>query len=251
LEGFEEEVLGLSGQWQLAGILRQNVKRLVDTAIWMQPNYHVDPQRLRDVALATKRAGVWNCPTLVFIDVWLNKGIGELVDAAQRMSFAESPLGRLFRHVQDINFQLVKALHEAGVPLLAGTDQFSFNDDIDVPPGFAIHRELELLVQAGLTPYQALESATRNVAVFLGTVDSVGTVAVGKRADLVLLGENPLKDIRATTSLAGVMVGGRWLPRTAIDARLDAWQTYPRFYQTVPHDLTVVRNALWRKPALR
>ncbi len=85
-----------------------------------------------------------------------------------------------------------------------------------------MQRELELLVQAGLTPYQALVTGTRNVAEFLGTLDSTGTVANGKLADLVLLDGNPLQDIRHTMDLAGVMVAGSWLPRVELDARLDS-----------------------------
>jgi imidazolonepropionase-like amidohydrolase len=77
-------------------------------------------------------------------------------------------------------------------------------------------------VAAGLTPYQALETGTRNVAMFFGTLPRTGTIEVGKRADLVLLDANPLVDVRNTTRRAGVMLGGRWLPKEAIDARLDA-----------------------------
>jgi imidazolonepropionase-like amidohydrolase len=79
-----------------------------------------------------------------------------------------------------------------------------------------------VLVDAGLTPYQALATGTRNVAEFLGTVDSTGTIAVGKRADLVLLFGNPLRDISHTAGPAGVMVGGHWIPRAEIEARLAA-----------------------------
>jgi imidazolonepropionase-like amidohydrolase len=77
-----------------------------------------------------------------------------------------------------------------------------------------IHRELQALVTlGGLTPYQALATGTKNAAAYFGTLGQTGTVAVGKRADLVLLSDNPLEDIRNTASPAGVMLGGRWLPR--------------------------------------
>jgi imidazolonepropionase-like amidohydrolase len=88
-------------------------------------------------------------------------------------------------------------------------------------PGFSTHRELESLVAAGLRPWQALETGTRNVAVYFGTQQETGTVETGKRADLVLLDADPLKDIRNTTKRAGVMVRGRWLPQVEIQARLD------------------------------
>ncbi len=105
--------------------------------------------------------------------------------------------------------QMVKALHDAGVGLLlAGDDHKN------------VHSDLVALVRAGLTPYQALRTGTYNVADYLGVLDSSGTVAVGKWADLVLLNGNPLRDIRRTREPAGVMVGGRWLDREALDRGL-------------------------------
>jgi adenine deaminase len=88
--------------------------------------------------------------------------------------------------------------------------------------GFGVHRELQALVRAGLTPYQALATGTRNVAAYFGNLRTEGTVAVGKRADLVLLTGNPLDDITHTMNPAGVMVNGRWLSRAAIDRGLAA-----------------------------
>jgi len=77
-------------------------------------------------------------------------------------------------------------------------------------------------VAAGLTPYQALETGTRNVAVFFGTLPTTGTIEVGKRADLILLEANPLTDVRNSARQSGVMLRGRWLPRSEIDTRLAA-----------------------------
>jgi imidazolonepropionase-like amidohydrolase len=75
-------------------------------------------------------------------------------------------------------------------------------------------------VASGLTPYQALATGTRNVAVHTNTLDRSGTIERGKRADLVLLQGNPLQDIANTSRIAGVMIGGRWLPKAEIDRRL-------------------------------
>lgn len=75
--------------------------------------------------------------------------------------------------------------------------------------GFSLHRELQALVAAGLTPYQALQAATRNPAEFLKALDTMGTIERGKRADLVLLTANPLDNIANTEKRAGVMVRGR------------------------------------------
>ena len=112
----------------------------------------------------------------------------------------------------DFSHQIIKALQAAGAGLLSGTDVGGTWIPYMVP-GFSLHRELAALVRAGLTPYQALVTSTRNVAAYFGTLTESGTVTVGKRADLVLLRGNPLVDIRNTTRPAGVMLGGRWLPR--------------------------------------
>jgi imidazolonepropionase-like amidohydrolase len=117
--------------------------------------------------------------------------------------------------------KLIKGLHQAGVGFLLGSDA----PQVWNVPGFSVRRELEYLVDAGLTPYQALETGTLNVAKFYGTEEHTGTVATGKRADLILLDANPLADIRNIGKQAGVVVGGRWLPKTEIDQRLAAMLT--------------------------
>jgi imidazolonepropionase-like amidohydrolase len=89
-------------------------------------------------------------------------------------------------------------------------------------PGFSVHRELKALVASGLSPYQALTAGTRNVAVFFGTLETTGTVASGKRADLILLDANPLADVANSSKIAGVMLAGRWMARGDIDTRLEA-----------------------------
>lgn len=96
--------------------------------------------------------------------------------------------------------ELVHQLHEAGVPLLAGTDTFV--------PGFSLHDELRLLVQAGLSPWTVLCTATHNPAVFLGIQDSFGTIEPGKVADLILLHESPLDDIANTRNLDRIILAG-------------------------------------------
>jgi imidazolonepropionase-like amidohydrolase len=111
--------------------------------------------------------------------------------------------------------ELVGALRRARVPILAGTDvgnPYLF-------PGFSLHDELALLVEAGLTPMEALQASTRNPARFLGRND-LGTVEKGKVADLVLLDADPLVEIRNTTRIAAVVVGGRLLPKAVLEAML-------------------------------
>lgn len=122
----------------------------------------------------------------------------------------------------DFNNRLVKAFHEAGIPVVAGTDAGSSG----VIWGYSLHDELRLLVKAGFTPEEALVSATRLPATWLGIEAQTGTVEVGKYADLVLLDANPLDDIQNTRKIAGVFFNGRWVDREKIDAMLSglaAW----------------------------
>lgn len=112
--------------------------------------------------------------------------------------------------------RLVRALKAEGVPIVAGSDTLASA----VISGFSLHEELELLVSAGLTPEEALTSATRLPAEWLGTNGDRGTIEVGKRADLVLLDANPLADIGNAKKIAGVFVGGRWSDRATLDAMM-------------------------------
>ena len=113
----------------------------------------------------------------------------------------------------DVSLRIVKTLQAGGVRILAGTDA-------PMPliyPGFALHKELELLVEAGLSPLDALRSATIWPAEFLGISDTCGSIAVGKRADLVLLDANPLEHITHTQRIRAVVLAGRLLDKA--DAR--------------------------------
>ena len=88
-------------------------------------------------------------------------------------------------------------------------------------PKVTVQDELDALVRAGLTPYQALVTGTRNAAAYFGTLSESGTVAVGKRADLVLLDGNPLIEISNTARIAGVVSRGRWFARADLDRRIE------------------------------
>jgi len=113
--------------------------------------------------------------------------------------------------------EMTLAMHRAGVPLLAGTDTAA---GVYVIPGFSLHQELELFVKAGLTPLEALQTATLNPAKFLGRTRDMGTVEEGKLADLVLLDANPLDDIRNTQKISAVVLAGRYLSRSDLDGVL-------------------------------
>ena len=90
-----------------------------------------------------------------------------------------------------------------------------------VVAGFALHEELANLVQAGLSPYEALRAATSGAAEFMGAGDEWGVVAVGARADLLLLEANPLEDVRNAAQRVGVMVRGKWFEQAELQAQLD------------------------------
>jgi imidazolonepropionase-like amidohydrolase len=110
----------------------------------------------------------------------------------------------------------VGMLHDRGVRIVVGTD----TGNPYVFPGFSVHHELHLLVQAGLTPMEALEAGTRHAAEMIDAPDEFGTIEPGKRADLLILGANPLDDIRNTRSLETVIVEGRVVDRDALPIRI-------------------------------
>lgn len=118
----------------------------------------------------------------------------------------------------DVSRQIVKTLHVAGVRILAGTDA----PMPQVYLGFSLHKELELLVAAGLSPADALRAATIWPAEFLGLSESTGSIAEGKRADLLLLDGNPLSDISQTQRIRAVVLDGRLLQRPDLERLLEA-----------------------------
>lgn len=111
---------------------------------------------------------------------------------------------------------LVRAFKELNVPILVGTDYGVSG----VVSGFSLLDELDLLVKAGLTPEEALSSATRLSAFWLGMEGKIGTIQAGKLADLILLDENPLKDIKNVKKFEGVFVNGKWLNKNEIAVML-------------------------------
>jgi imidazolonepropionase-like amidohydrolase len=113
--------------------------------------------------------------------------------------------------------ELTRSLHEARVPVMAGTD----SPDPYVFPGFSLHDELELLVESGFTPAQALRAATYDPAVFMARLSDYGMVEKGLLADLVLLDGNPLNDIRNSRKISAVIVGGKLLSRKNLDKMLE------------------------------
>lgn len=173
-----------------------------------------------DAIAATSAAQVWNTPTLT---IWqrFRPSVGEAGPAQTAMRryaawHAKSTLctpadfhARAYAlgPVSTQRREIVAALHAAGAPLLLGTDA----PHLCTIPGYSVHQELQNFVDAGLTPYDALRTATVNPARYWGEFATRGTVAVGKEAELLLLRRNPLADVTATQEIVGVMHGGEWL----------------------------------------
>jgi hypothetical protein len=190
-----------------------------------------DPAKAAVLFQDFRRNGTWVCPTLslwrpyAFMDdpkmtndprlkyvpkEWNPEQIWFLKDQTA------SDLGQVKR-VFKKDLEIVGAMHRAGVSFLAGTDA----PNIHLFPGFALHDELALLVEAGFTPLEALQTATINPAEFLGTLDSMGTVEKGKFADLVLLDADPSADIRNVEKIRAVIMNGRFLDRKYLDELLE------------------------------
>lgn len=118
--------------------------------------------------------------------------------------------------------RIIRALRDGGARLVLGTD----TGNPLVVPGFTVHEELELLVNTGLTPYEALRAGTRNAAELMGAARESGTVAVGQRADLLLVEGNPLTDVAQAGRIAGVMARGRWLDARELAGLLDQAEAF-------------------------
>ena len=193
-------------------------------------------KRIPQLAQATARAGTWVVANLeAYRNIALQvedlnaalkrEGVKYVIpDIAPHWMPERNTYARRFNRDRAPRFraqyrlleQTVKGFRDAGVRLLAGTDALN----PCVAPGFSLHDELRNLVEAGLTPYEALRTATVNAAEFLGATS--GVVAVGKRADLILVNGDPLKDVSNATRRTGVMLRGQWLAEDELRQMLDA-----------------------------
>jgi hypothetical protein len=203
----------------------------------------VSTERMQALARSAKAAGIAVVPTMYLWENLWNPPQGELVENRPEMKYVPQPwitgwknqiTGRLNVNTQNNltapvleamlarRRELLRILQTEGVPILMGTDSPQM---LNVP-GFALHRELKVMEQSGLTPYQVLVSGTRNVSEYVANVlrkpAPFGTIAVGMEADLVLLNANPLTSVDNLNQRAGVMVRGRWLPASELEAGLAA-----------------------------
>ena len=192
-----------------------------------------DEEKARRLYAVFVRNGTYHCSTLVIHQAWgslrhpeffedprlryvplkLRKSANFYLEPSRTWSAERKAITeRLFQY----RLRMVAEMRRAGVELLAGTDT-AFGYPV---AGFALHDELGLFVQAGLTPMEALKTATYNPAKYFGLLNSLGTVEPGKIADLVLLNANPLDDIGNTKKIEAVIVNGRYLSRKQLDQLL-------------------------------
>jgi hypothetical protein len=196
----------------------------------------IDPARLDSAVRMTREAGAWVVPTMALWEVlFLTLPLEELtaypelryispqsvqgwVNAYNQRRGAREYNAETSRRVIEARQQVLAALHRGGSRILMGTDapqQFSV-------PGFSLHREFPRMRAAGMSPYDILATGTRNVGEYFQRNDAFGTVAVGRRADLLLLDADPLADVANLQRIAGVMARGRWVPADEIRTRLEA-----------------------------
>ena len=189
------------------------------------------------------RNGTWQTPTLVVLSGFVRARDDEFTHDLRRRfvprQWTDSWDPRVTFYLRDLTPEDYDALHvqimallarykklvgdmrKAGVEFLAGTDASGWNP---VLPGFGLHEELALLVESGLTPMEALQSATRNPARYFKKLGEMGTIEAKKAADLVLLNADPLEDIHNTQKIEAVVMRGRYYSRKDLDAMLRARQ---------------------------
>lgn len=190
------------------------------------------PEKADALFAVLKSNGTWQCPTLTLLHMFAY-GDDPAILKDQRLQYLPAAIKASWdptavdgKHTEEDfaygkrefekDLEVVGAMQKAGVGILAGTDTinpYCF-------PGFGLHDELGFLVQAGLSPMQALQAATLNPVLFLGRQQDMGTVEAGKIADLVLLDANPLDNIANTRKIDAVIFDGRVLDRPMLDAML-------------------------------
>ncbi len=185
----------------IINLLAQNQTWQVPTLAWQRGGTFLDQRDLKHQPLDKYVPAYWR-------DVTWRRFTDEMMPDLVR-----DPLA-LRQEYFARNLQMVGALHHAGVPFMAGTDTAP---GVYIMPGFSLHDELANFVEAGFTPMESLQTATSNPAKFLQLDASLGSVEAGKIADLVLLSDDPLKDIRNTRKINLVIAHGRLFDRPALN----------------------------------
>jgi hypothetical protein len=184
-----------------------------------------DEQKAANVFAHVAKNGTWMVPTftavlrdseIFSVRVTTDPRLKYIPPAIQKQWSAAASAGAAIKSKSfDRKIQVVGAMNRAGVPMLAGTDVGWVQPYVYA--GFSLHDELALLVQAGLTPMESLQTATINPARFLGMEKDLGNIEKGKLANLVLLDADPAADVHNTTKISAVFLAGKELDRMALD----------------------------------
>jgi imidazolonepropionase-like amidohydrolase len=193
-----------------------------------------DTTRIPEMMKGLKEHNIWVVPTQALAERWFSpqftpeiflndpntkymtkEMVGQWVQNKQNLMANPQYDATKMENFIKLRRQLIKACQNYGVGLLLGCDA----PQVFNIPGFSTHSELEYMVRAGLTPYEALKTGTVSVASYLNQPDA-GVVRVGAPADLVLITGNPLINIGETQNIDGVMVNGKWLSKEYIQAQL-------------------------------
>ncbi|HEU4957634.1 MAG TPA: amidohydrolase family protein [Sphingomicrobium sp.] len=186
--------------------------RIADGGVWLTPTL-VTTRRILDEF--TNPDGLFSSPEAAYSAHPMQKEIWSFITNMYKKIPPKDQV-RLRDDFEKFQRPFTKVFHDHGGQLMTGTDSLMPR----LVSGFALHQELHELVEVGLTPYEALRTSTTIPYEYLGEAQQAGTIEVGKRTDLLLVEENPLKDISAASKIAGVMMRGRWIARDEIDRRM-------------------------------
>jgi len=201
----------------LAALLAKNQTWQCPTLVWERGGNLIDVTDFTRDTRAKYVPAPWKTQTWKRFTDEITKGYGS-DDLSIRKKFLDKEL------------EVVRLLHARGVPFLAGTDT---PPGVYIFPGFSLHEELQRFVAAGFTPLEALQTATLNPALFFGLENNVGTVEIGKAADLVLLRANPLEDIANTQKIAAVIFGGRYFSGKDLEKMLAGVEATARIQSAI------------------
>ncbi|HJQ26063.1 MAG TPA: amidohydrolase family protein [Blastocatellia bacterium] len=195
---------------------------------------NLDEGRIPALVQATREAGAWVVPTMALWQTFMGTEAIESLKQRPELKYvppamvnqwvqqraglaAQNPDAKQGQRVLELRDKILKALQEGTGKVMLGSDA----PQLFSVPGFSLHREMLAMARAGLTPYQVLAAGTRNPAVYLKAESEFGTVEVGKRADLILVDDNPLKDVANVARRSGVVLRGQWLPEAKLRKMLD------------------------------
>lgn len=186
--------------------------RIADGGVWLTPTL-VTTRRILDEFSDPK--GLFSRPESIYARHPMQRDIWSFISNMNQQIPQDARI-RLRDDFDQFQRPFTKVFHDKGGQLMTGTDSLLPR----LVPGFTLHQELHELVEVGLTPFEALRASTTIPYEYLGEIDEAGTIAVGKRTDLLLVEANPLEDISAASRIAGVMMRGRWIAKAEIDRRM-------------------------------